>query len=168
MFGRKLRSPLDNIRPSLERKVYRYQERQKATHDSHARCRNFELGDAVYVRNYASGNQWLPGKVVKKLGSTMYAVLLDLEGRSVREHTDQMRHRMVKKSQNDCSNEKPSDDTIEMRVPRTEMENPNESIEAEHSSDSNDSTNADGGTIPPVSETVDTSDSSSQEQGQNR
>ena len=167
MFGRKLQSPLDNIRPSLERKVYQYQERQKARHDSHARGREFEPGDTVYVRNYAAGNRWLPGKVVKKLGLTMYAVLLE-EGRSVRKYTDQMRSRIVNKSQTDSSSEKPSDDPIEMRVPRTDTENSNESTEANDSFDPNDSTDPDGGTIPPESETVDTSDSNSQEQAQNR
>ena len=152
MFGRKLRSPLDNIRPSLERKVYRYQERQKTTHDSHARWREFQIGDTVYVRNYAAGDVWLPGTVVKKLGSTMYAVLLE-DGRNVRKHTDQIRLGIENRTQSDSSNEGASDDPLEMRVPRTDDSN-----------DPNDSTDSSGGNAPPVSETVDTS----QEQEQNR
>ena len=106
----------------------------------------------MYVRNYAAGDVWLPGTVVKKLGSTMYAVLL-VDGRNVRKHTDQIRLGIENKIQSDSSNEGASDDPLEMRVPRTDDSN-----------DSNDSTDSSGGNAPPVSETVDTS----QEQEQNR
>ena len=119
MFGRRLHSPLDNIRPSLERKTNRNLERQKKAHDSHARCREFEVGDRVYAKNYGSGNPWLPGKVTSKLGSTMYSVLLN-DGRNVRKHADQIRSR-VERDQSDSPVERNSDtdDSLEMRVPRT-------------------------------------------------
>ena len=93
MFGRRLRSPLDNIRSSLERKANITLERQRKSHDSRARSREFEIDDWVYVKNYATGNSWLPGKVISKLGSTMYNVLLN-DGRNVCKHADQMRSRM--------------------------------------------------------------------------
>ena len=72
MFGRRLRSQFDNLKPSLEKKAILNQERQRKAHDSHARHREFKVG-----------NTWLPGKVTKKLGSAMYAVLLE-DGRNVR------------------------------------------------------------------------------------
>ena len=120
MFGRRLHSLLDNIRPSLERKVNVNQERQKKAHDSHASCREFVIGDQVYVKNYGSGNPWLPGKVTNKLGSTMYGVLLN-DGRSVRKHADQMRSRIENDNPVDNSVEMNVDDndSFEMRVPRT-------------------------------------------------
>ena len=45
MFGRRLRSPLDNIRSSLERKANITLERQRKSHDSRARSREFEIDD---------------------------------------------------------------------------------------------------------------------------
>ena len=92
MFGRCLRSHLDHVHPSLDRKVRLSQERQKQGHDLHAGVRGFQVGDLVYVRNYGSGEAWLPGKVTEVQGSAIYAVLLD-DGRSVRKHTDQLRAR---------------------------------------------------------------------------
>ena len=120
MLGRRLHSLLDNIRPSLERKVNVNQERQKKAHDSHASSREFVIGDQVYVKNYGSGNSWLPGKVTNKLGSTMYGVLLN-DGRSVRKHADQMRSRIGNDNSVDNSVEMNVDDndSFEMRVPRT-------------------------------------------------
>ena len=64
MFGKRLRSQFDNIRPSLEKKANLNQERQKKAHDSHTRV---QLGDPVYVTNYGAGASWLSGKVTKKL-----------------------------------------------------------------------------------------------------
>ena len=70
MFGRRIRSPLDNLRPDLGRKTCLSQERQKLTYGCHAKTTNFEVGNFVYVKNYASGNPLLQGKVVKVLGTT--------------------------------------------------------------------------------------------------
>ena len=57
MFGRRLHSPLDNLRPSHERKVQQEQERQKSVHDRHARPREFSLEDLVYDKNYGLGTK---------------------------------------------------------------------------------------------------------------
>ena len=97
MFGRKLRSHLDTLRPDLARKVRFSQERQKRAQDSHAKQRNFLVGEAVYARNYGPGDMWLPGKVMEIQGSTLHTVLLE-DGRSVRRHTDQLRSRVEKKN----------------------------------------------------------------------
>ena len=154
MFSRRLRSPLDNIRPSLERKTNCNQERQRKAHDSHARNREFGLGDRVYVKNYGSGNPWLPGEVTSKLGSTMYVVCLD-DGRSVRKHADQMRSR-IEEVQADGSVELNSDigNSFEMRVPReTEQSDSNDNVTVESSS----------GEPASTSTTADSTDSTNQE-----
>ena len=119
MFGRRLRSPLDNLRPDLGKKSNLTKERQKLSHDSRARYRNFVIGDLVFVKNYRSGDTWLPGKVVKILGSTMYAVLLN-DGSCVRKHTDQMRARVETSggtTEMNCDQE-----PLEMRIPQTNEE----------------------------------------------
>lgn len=118
IFGRRLRSPLDNLRPDLGKKSNLTKERQKLSHDSRVRYRNFVLGDLVYVKNYRSGDTWLPGKIVKTLGSTMYAVLLN-DGRCVRKHTDQMRARVETSGTTEMNCDS---DPLEMRIPRTNEE----------------------------------------------
>ena len=89
MFGRRLRSPLDNVRPDLDKKHRQNQEKQKQAHDRRARHREFQVGDSVYAKNYGSGNAWLPGKVTAVHGSMLVTVKL-LDGRSVRKHFDQL------------------------------------------------------------------------------
>ena len=106
MFGRKIRSHLETLRPDLARKVRLSQERQKRGQDSHARERNFEIGETVYARNYGPGDMWLPGKVTGIQGSTLHTVLLK-DGRSVRRHTDQLRPRVEK--ENSVENNSPND-----------------------------------------------------------
>ena len=113
MFGRRLDSQLDNIQPNLESKTNLNLECQKKTHDSHVRYHEFNVGDLVYIKNYGIGNSWLAGTVTRKLGSTMYAVLLG-DGRNVRKHSDQMRSRTKEQG----SVEMNLNDSIDMRVPR--------------------------------------------------
>ena len=55
MFGRRLHSPLDNLRPNLGRKMHQEQERQKSSHDRRAQPREFALEDLVYAQNYGPG-----------------------------------------------------------------------------------------------------------------
>ena len=76
MFGRRLHTPLDNLRLDMGKKVWQQQEMQKSTHDRWARPREFVLGDLVSARDYSTGSKWLPGKVSKTLGSAMFEVQL--------------------------------------------------------------------------------------------
>ena len=46
---RQLRTRLDLLRPSLERKVAATQAKQKSYHDAHSKTREFEIGQAVLV-----------------------------------------------------------------------------------------------------------------------
>ena len=92
VFGRKLCSHLDHLRPNLGDTVRQSQARQKAAHDSHAKTQDFAVGDLVYVQNYGQGPKWLEGKVVEVLGSVVYNVLLE-DGRQVKRHAEQLRKR---------------------------------------------------------------------------
>ena len=65
MFGRRIRSQLDNLHPDLNKKTRQVQERQKKGHDIRARPREFQIGELVYVRNY--GQLLLLLKIVKKI-----------------------------------------------------------------------------------------------------
>ena len=119
MFGRRLHSPLDNIRPNLDKKM---QLRQEHPQSSHSRPRVFRVGEFVYARNYATGDKWLPGKIVQTIGSTMYDVLLD-DGRKVRKHADQLRSRVPVEVISNSDNESDASDegdVFDARIPHSE------------------------------------------------
>ena len=89
MFGRRLRTQFDNLRPNLSKKACDAQLQQAKGHDVRTKLREFKVGELVYAQNYGQGPKWLPGEIVEKQGSTLYTVLLT-DGRRVRKHTDQL------------------------------------------------------------------------------
>ena len=64
MFGRRVRSQLDLLRPDVQMRVEARQEQQRLDHDCHARSRELRVGDFVHVRNFNQGPMWVPGIVV--------------------------------------------------------------------------------------------------------
>ena len=90
LMGRRPRSHLDLMRPTVESRVLASQSRQKAGHDQHARQRSF--GDTVYVRNFSTGLKWLPGVITAIRGPLSYLVTL-LDDRVVHRHVDHIRER---------------------------------------------------------------------------
>ena len=86
MFGRRLRTPLDAIRPNIGNTA---QQKQENWPRGHARIRDFIVGDLVYVKNYASGPTWLPGRINEKCRNVTFEVVLD-NGHCVRKHIDQL------------------------------------------------------------------------------
>lgn len=66
LMGRRLRTHLDLLYPTVKERVCRNQMAQKVTSDTHARRRQFQLNDRVMCRNFAVGPNWLPGIVVGK------------------------------------------------------------------------------------------------------
>ena len=112
IYGRRLLSHLDCILPDLKKKVRDVQQKQKQNHDRHARNRVFQLDDLVYVKSYGSGKTWEKGKVIGKLGETMYTVLMD-NGRCVRKHSDQLKIRV----ESDGVELNDDDDEIDIPLP---------------------------------------------------
>ena len=90
LFGRRLRCHLDVLHPNLEAKVRQNQYRQKDLHDFLARDRVLIEGDSVLVKNFSSGDPWLPGVIYSKTGPASFIVDLT-DGRRVRRHLDQVR-----------------------------------------------------------------------------
>ena len=64
--------------------------KQKVYHDNTSRARNFDIGDAVYARNYSTGPKWLSGRVQKRTGPVSVLVKLS-NGQIWRQHHDQLR-----------------------------------------------------------------------------
>ena len=111
LYGRKLRTQLDLLVPSIGKNVRDAQDRQRRNHDTHCRPRSFSWGDSVYVKNYGPGPKWLPGNIVETEGSVMYQIQLS-DGRMVRRHADQLRSRVA-----GSEHYSPSDDVGGLGVP---------------------------------------------------
>ena len=68
-MGRRLRSRLDLLFPTVSQKVESKQLKQKEEHDSTKPVRTFSIGDIVYVEDYtASPQKWIPRKIVEVTG----------------------------------------------------------------------------------------------------
>ena len=68
LLGRRPHSQLDLLKPDLLNRVRTTQNKQKQVHDKHAVSRSFEKGNAVYVRNFGQGPEWLAGYILDNTG----------------------------------------------------------------------------------------------------
>ena len=91
LYNRELRTRLDLLKPSLNESMKVKQSEHLLDSDQNAR--EFKVDQAVWIRNYASGEKWLPGVIVSKDGSRYYTAQY---GDSLcRRHIDQLREREV-------------------------------------------------------------------------
>ena len=93
MMGRRLRSPLDLVKPDLEKRVSTKQDQQKSQHDRHARQRVIQVGDAVFAKNLRPGPTWLPATVTAQTGPISFKVELDNSKTVWQRHLDILRKR---------------------------------------------------------------------------
>ncbi len=63
-MGRKLRSPLDLMKPDLHNRAEGRQESQKQAQDRHTQSCPLHVGEAVYANNFGQGPTGLPGYIV--------------------------------------------------------------------------------------------------------
>ena len=87
---RDLRTRLDLLRPDDATMVGQKQAMQKQYHDSHAKFREYLVGDNIMARNYAAGSKWEAGTVVERKGPLSYMVQMN-SGLLWRRHIDQLR-----------------------------------------------------------------------------
>ena len=97
MFGRRLRSVFDLMKPDLHNRVEKEQERQKLAHDKKAVNRDFNVGDEVYAKNFRPGDTetWLPSRVIEKQGPRNFTVELLQDNLVWRRHVDHLCPRHV-------------------------------------------------------------------------
>ncbi|CAB0008407.1 unnamed protein product, partial [Nesidiocoris tenuis] len=88
IFGRRLTSPFDLLKPDLKRKQDQALWNQRCNRGEEKQVRKFKEGDNVMVKCQASKN-WTNGVVVKRTGPMSYEVLAD--GRLLKKHVDQLR-----------------------------------------------------------------------------
>jgi len=92
LMKRKPRCRLDLVRPNLKSHVHKKQMDQKVNHDQHAKLRTFQVGDMVYVKNFARGPVWVSGHITCQNGPVSYSVELQ-DGRIWKRHVDHLRKR---------------------------------------------------------------------------
>lgn len=80
MFGREIKSRLDLLKP----------KQSKVITKSDLKCRSFDVGDRVAVRDYVHHDKWIFGEVKEKFGKLHYSVKLD-DGRFWKRHVDQVK-----------------------------------------------------------------------------
>ena len=73
-LNRTLRTKFDLLRPDTAARVVSKQAVQKEGHDMRARVRDFAVGQTVLARTLRPGPDWIPGRVVEKLGPVTYMV----------------------------------------------------------------------------------------------
>ena len=90
LLGRKMRTHLDLLHPSLISKVAMQQESQKRGHDRISREREFMVGDQVLSQNFsARGENWIPGMIIEKTGPYSFKIKTQLG--IWRRHVDQIK-----------------------------------------------------------------------------
>ena len=92
LMGRRPRSCLDLIVPDMSSKIQKKQQTQKFNHDQRARSRTLQVGDTVNVRNFPTGDGWLPGIIMEENGPLSFQIKLQ-DGRMVRRHIDHIIYR---------------------------------------------------------------------------
>ena len=92
--GRRIRTRLDLIKPSVGERVEGCQWQQKMNHDPAVRQKTFSKGDMVYFRNFGTGQRWWPGVVQEQTGPLSFLIKLPND-QLVRRHQDHLRRRNV-------------------------------------------------------------------------
>ena len=85
---RQLRTRLDLLRPSLERKVADQQDQQKSYHDAHSKDRKFVIGETVLAQSLHGDPKWVKGTIIEQTGPVSYKVKVG--DRIWRRHVDQL------------------------------------------------------------------------------
>lgn len=91
-MGRKLSTMLDRLHPD------RAPQKSKRLAETPSTPRTFQSEDPVFARNYAQGPPWIPAVISRATGPISYEVT-GPDGRVLRRHVDQLRHRTVTPTQ---------------------------------------------------------------------
>ena len=92
LMGRRLRTALDKIYPSLTEEMTERQE-DKYWREEKGPQRHFVVGDTVHYRVYNAQESWAPAIITKVHGPRSYEVRNE-EGSLVHRHLDQIRSRL--------------------------------------------------------------------------
>ena len=93
LMGRRLRTRLDLLLPSVEKHVEARQYSSMVNRTATRGLRRFHAGDTILARNYGRGETWIPGVVSEVLGSQHYMV--EVFGNLWKGHVDLLLRRSV-------------------------------------------------------------------------
>lgn len=93
LMGRRLRTRLDLLIPSVEKHVEARQYSTMVSRTANRGLRQFNAGDTVLARNYGKGEKWMRGVISEVLGSRHYMV--EVSGNLWKRHVDQLLSRPV-------------------------------------------------------------------------
>ena len=116
LLGRRIKSRLDLLQPSVRSKVFKSLQQQKLNHDKSTKPRAFNLNDPVFVRNHQGNPVWIEGIVAEITGPLSYKIKLN-DGSVIRRHVDHIRI-CHSQPQQDCSTET-IDDSFMFPSPKT-------------------------------------------------
>ncbi|KAI0988020.1 hypothetical protein GJ496_010193 [Pomphorhynchus laevis] len=88
LYGRRLKTIWDRLRPTTQTTVQSHREKQKERHDDNARPRQFDVHQAVWIRNQLA-RQWHPGSTIDRTGWGSYVV--NTQNGERRRHADDLR-----------------------------------------------------------------------------
>ena len=86
-MGRRLRTRLDFIHPDTAEKIIKKQKQRSATLKK--KLRRFQVGDKVYVKDFAGQKVWIPGTIVDIKGPLSYKINAG-SGQVCRQHVNQV------------------------------------------------------------------------------
>ncbi|KAJ8333706.1 hypothetical protein SKAU_G00410250 [Synaphobranchus kaupii] len=93
MFGRRVRTRWDLLRPDVHAKVLHKQEKMLEGSNSSRSLRDLPSNAAVWVKDFSGKAKWLPGQVLAKTGPMSYQV--EVDGKLWRRHVDHLLARQV-------------------------------------------------------------------------
>ena len=92
LMGRKLRTLLDAVHPSISGTVHRKQEKMAENYNKKSKVRCFHPGDKIYVKSHTqSAPKWIPAVLRERSNDVMISETED--GRVLRRHRDHVRRR---------------------------------------------------------------------------
>ena len=93
LFGRRLRTALDIIKPSLSNNMEKNRN-DMICRAQNRRMREFSNGQEVFIRNFGVGSRWISGVIVNSSGPLTWLIKLE-DGKTVIRHADHIRNRYI-------------------------------------------------------------------------
>jgi hypothetical protein len=93
--GRRLKSLLDLVSPTVEKNVSKAQQRQCSSYNPKTRSRSFVVGQQVWVQTHSKNEpKWSLGSIQSSVGPVSF--IINVSGRSMKRHIDHIleAHRM--------------------------------------------------------------------------
>lgn len=103
LFSRPFKSALDRLKPLM---VW-----SNGSKDTNINSK-FHIGDAVFIKNFGVGAEWLPGNVIEVINNRNYKVKLTTDNVICKRHISQLFQRQIPAAPVDCEGAVPSNFSV--------------------------------------------------------